>query len=106
MAVSRDGDESPKEEFAWHNAGLGGTGGSSYIDSVIFRDRDYNTGWSAASDEVLERRNYYVQNWRADVVALLSDMGQQVEHIRYSAYGEPFGIRQLRGSKPWPTPST
>jgi hypothetical protein len=59
---------------------------------VIFRDRDHNTAWSAASDETLERRDYYVQNWRADVVALLTDLGKQVEHVRYSAYGEPFAM--------------
>jgi RHS repeat-associated protein len=40
---------------------------------------------------VLDERIYYVHNWRNDVVALVTDTGAQVESVRYSAYGIPFG---------------
>jgi len=82
----------PKERFIYHLAGLGGYGGSSYIDSVILRDRDNTSGWNSSSDGTLEERRYYIQNWRADVVALLSDTGAMVERIKYSAYGIPFNL--------------
>jgi hypothetical protein len=44
----------------------------------------------------LERRDawkrlYYCQNWRHDVVALVTANGQLRERIRYSSYGIPFG---------------
>ena len=42
----------------YHNAGLAGTGGSSYIDSVILRDRDANTAWESQADGTLEERVY------------------------------------------------
>jgi RHS repeat-associated protein len=42
---------------------------------------------------VLDERLYYVHNWRNDVVAVLTDTGAQVESVRYSAYGIPFGSR-------------
>ncbi len=81
-----------KEDFVFHNAGLAGYGSSSYIDSVILRDADSNTSWSAASDGTLEERTYYCQSWRADVVALLSDAGQLIQQGRYDPYGVPFGL--------------
>jgi hypothetical protein len=56
--------------------GLGNRGGSSNIDSVIMRDRDEKTGWTAASDGTLEERVFYVQNWRSDVVALVNAAGR------------------------------
>src|SRR6185295_11741981 len=65
MARFRESDSSPKEDFVNHNAGLGGKGGSSYIDLVICRNKDANTAWTSASDGVLEERLYYCQNWRA-----------------------------------------
>ncbi len=37
-------------------------------------------------------RLYYCQNRRADVVALVTSSGRQVEQARYSAYGVPFGL--------------
>jgi RHS repeat-associated protein len=48
-----------------------------------------NTAWTAASDGTLEERVYYVQNWRADVVALVNAAGAPLEEIRYTAYGTP-----------------
>ena len=92
VATYRDADTSPKEQFVYHNAGLGGYGGSSAIDGMIMRDKDANTAWSAASDGTLEERVYYCQNWRGDVVALIDDSADQVEQDRYSAYGVPFGL--------------
>ncbi len=76
----------------YHNAGLAGTGGSSYIDSVILRDRDANTAWESQADGTLEERVYYCQNWRADVVALMTDSGELINQVRYDPYGVPFGI--------------
>ncbi|HLP85567.1 MAG TPA: hypothetical protein VK157_14555, partial [Phycisphaerales bacterium] len=40
IAVVRDADANPKEAFVYHNAGIAGSGNSSYIDSVILRDKD------------------------------------------------------------------
>jgi hypothetical protein len=62
-------------------------GGSSSIDHTILRDRD--TGANGDLDE----RSYCIciHNWRNDVVALVTDAGEQVESVRYSAYGIPFG---------------
>jgi len=89
VATFRDQDANAKESFVYHASGLAGRGGSSYIDSVILRDRDINNtgGWTGAGDGTLEERRYYAQNWRADVVALTKSDGQPVEFIRYSSYG-------------------
>ena len=89
VATFRNQDASPKESFVYHAAGLGGRGGSSYIDSVIFRDRDADEPWTSASDGALEERRFYCQNWRADVVAVTRSDGAPWEFVRYSAYGEP-----------------
>ncbi|QKK07512.1 MAG: hypothetical protein HND58_04595 [Planctomycetota bacterium] len=85
-------DSDPKEQFVYHNAGLAGAGSSSYIDAVILRDRDANTAWEAQADGTLEERTYYCQNWRADVVALMTDGGELIQQVRYDPYGVPFGI--------------
>ena len=85
-------DASPKERFVHHAAGLAGGGGSSYIDSVILRDRDANTAWATQADGTLESRVYYCQNWRADVVALCTSDGKLLSQARYDPYGVPFGI--------------
>jgi len=85
-------DDDPKERFVYHNAGLAGGGGSSYIDSVILRDRDANTAWEDEADGTLEERVYYCQNWRADVVALFGSNGHMLHQVRYDPYGVPFGI--------------
>jgi len=91
IAVFRNQDAAPKEGYVHHAAGSGGYGASSYIDSVILRDRDANGGggWTGASDGTLEERRYYCQNWRADVVAITTSEGFPLEYIRYSSYGEP-----------------
>jgi len=92
IAVYRDDDDNPKELFAHHQAGLDGAGGSSYIDSVILRQRDHNSGWTSAADGTLEQRRYYCQNWRADVSAIVTSAGVMVEWDKFSAYGIPFGL--------------
>ncbi|MCC6675503.1 MAG: RHS repeat protein [Phycisphaerales bacterium] len=85
-------DSSPKEQFVFHTAGLNGTGGSSYIDSVILREKDDNSGWTSAADGTLELRRYYLQNWHADVSAMVEADGTQVERVKYSAYGVPIDL--------------
>ena len=55
----------PFEQLYHHAAGLAGYGGSSYIDLVICRDRDTDTESGG-----FESREYVLQNWRADVIAL------------------------------------
>ena len=92
VATYRDDDTSPKEQFVYHNAGLGGYGGSSAIDGVINRDFDKNSGWASAADGTLEDRIYYCQNWRGDVSVIVTDLGTMVEWVKYTAYGIPFGI--------------
>ncbi len=62
-----------------------------YRDNVILRDKDANSGWTSAADSTREERNYYCQNWRGDVVALLTSDGKLFEQYRYSPYGVPFG---------------
>jgi len=86
MATYREADTDPKEQFLYHAAGLAGRGGSSYIDLVILRD-DHIAAW----DDTLERRVYYVQNWRTDVIALLADNGRVLERVWYESYGTPHG---------------
>jgi RHS repeat-associated protein len=72
-----------------HNAaGLAGRAGSSYIDSVVLRDRDL-AGWTAAASETLDERTYLLQNWRADVVVAATLAGDPIEYTRYSPYGTP-----------------
>ena len=92
VGMYRGSDASPKEQWVHHAAGLGGRGGSSYVDAIVLRDKDANTAWGAASDGVLEERIYYCQNWRHDVVALVESTGELVEQVRYSPYGVPFGL--------------
>ena len=85
-------DDDPKERFVYHNAGLDGYGSSSYIDAVVLRERDADTGWPDEAEGTLEERTYYLQNWRADVVALMTDAGQLIQQVRYDPYGVPFGL--------------
>ena len=93
IATIRSYDEEPKERFLYHAAGSRGLGGSSYIDSIILRDRDNNGDWGEeASDTDLETRIYYCQNWRADVSAILDSSGGIIEWVKYSSYGVPHGI--------------
>ncbi len=91
-------DTTPKETFIWHAAGLDGRGDSSYIDSVILRDRDNSGGggsWTNASDGVLEERLFYGQNWRADVSIVMNTNGRPLERVKYSAYGVPMLLSEL-----------
>lgn len=96
VATFRSSDSAPKEQFVFHAAGKSGRGGSSYIDSVVLRDKDVNTAWTTASDTVLEDRIYYGQNWRSDVSVIVKpDSGsglEIIEWVKYSAYGVPFCI--------------
>lgn len=94
-------DDSPKEQYYYHAAGLGGYGTASYIDSVILRDRDMtdNGGdveFYEAGNGELEERVYYCQNWRQDVSSVLEYTGDatayQVESIKYFTYGTPFAL--------------
>jgi YD repeat-containing protein len=88
VAVYRGDAADPNEQYVWHNAGMGGFGGRSYIDDVILRDRDADLDENA----VLEERLYYCQNWRADVSVVLTDDGKMVEWVKHSAYGVPFSL--------------
>ncbi len=92
VAVYRGSDSDPKERYLYHAAGLRGHGGSSYIDQVVMRDRDANSDWTAAADGTLEERRYYLQNWRADVSAIIDSTGDIVEWVKYSAYGVPYAL--------------
>ncbi|MCC6285056.1 MAG: hypothetical protein IT439_07095 [Phycisphaerales bacterium] len=92
VATFRANDKSPKEVFVHHNAGLSGYGGSSYIDSVILRDKDITSKWTEEAEDERGERRYYCQNWRADVSAILTDAGSMVEWVKYSSYGVPFAL--------------
>ncbi|MEM7305643.1 MAG: RHS repeat-associated core domain-containing protein [Planctomycetota bacterium] len=92
VANFREDDSDPKEEWVHHEAGAGGLKGSSYVNAVVLRDRDANTAWTSTSDGTLEERIYYCQSWRGDVSALVDSDGGQVEQVRYSPYGAPFGL--------------
>jgi len=73
-------------------AGLAGHGGSSYIDTVVLRDKDNNGGggWTGTPDGIREQRHYYAQNWRADVSVIVDNAGDIQEWDKYRAYGVPF----------------
>lgn len=92
VANFRESDSSPKEEFVYHNAGSDGYGSSSYIDAVLLRDIDLSTNWVTGAADSMETREYYCQNWRADVVARISSAGTMNGWHKYSAYGVPYGI--------------
>jgi RHS repeat-associated protein len=92
LARFRESDTAPKEDFVPHQAGDSGHGTSSYIDLVICRNRDADTAWTAASDGTLEERSYLLQNWRADVSAVVSGSGLLKEWVKYSSYGIPIGL--------------
>ncbi len=50
---------------------------------------DHTGGWNSLGDGDLETRQYFLQNWRADVVAVIDSKGVPIECVRYSPYGEP-----------------
>jgi RHS repeat-associated protein len=58
---------------------------------MVLRDKDDSGPWTDASDGVLEQRMFYLNNWRGDVVAMVTSTGYQAEMVRYSPYGTPFG---------------
>jgi len=80
--------------------GVAGDGGLSYINSVVYRDRDMMASSTMASstpksfreagDGTLEERRYFCQNWRADVSAVVDEAGNQMESVKYFSYGMPF----------------
>ena len=72
----------------YHHAGLDGTDSSSPLDFVIMRRTFLSTG----SPQTEDKRWYVLQNWRNDPVATLTDVGVQAERVRFSPYGEPFGV--------------
>ena len=86
-----DANKLPKEIITHHMAGIDGSGGSSYIDSVVARERD-NTAWGVNANTTgwaIASRQYLLQNWRADVVRATDSSGTITDRIRYTAYGEP-----------------
>jgi len=87
VGTFRASDTNAKEVFVPHPVGRG-------LDGVILRDKDANTAWGTTMDGVREQRYYYCQNWRGDVVKLISATGggRQGEAVRYSAHGVPFSI--------------
>lgn len=87
VATFREDDAAPKEVFIHHAAGVGGYGGSSYIDSLVCRERDASQAWTAEADPLDERR-YVGQNWRADVSVVWNTTGSVIEWMRYTPYGE------------------
>jgi RHS repeat-associated protein len=72
------------ERTLYHNAGLNGRGGSSYIDSCAIRETNPTTG----TYPVMQNRWYTLQNWRADVVATLASDGTLSAWSSYTAYGK------------------
>jgi RHS repeat-associated protein len=89
VATLRGSDSDPKELFFHHNAGANGLGGSSYIDLTVLRDKDSANAWTASGSGTFGARDYYCQNWRADISVLVSTSGVPVEWVKYSAYGVP-----------------
>ncbi len=87
VGLFRGADTNARELFVNHPVGYG-------VDGVIMRDRDANTALSSAMDGTREERLYHLQNWRGDVVRLISAAsgGRQAEGARFSSYGVPWGI--------------
>jgi RHS repeat-associated protein len=83
---NQDNVDEQVEQFVYHTAGLSGYGGSSYLDEVLLRE------WDSNGDGTLETCHYYCQNWRGDMVAMVTKNGTIADRVRYSAYGIPFGI--------------
>ncbi len=63
-----------------------------YLQDVILRQRDANSGWTSASDGTPEERRYYCQNWRNDVSVVITSAAVMVEWAKFSAYGVPIGL--------------
>ena len=82
-------DSKPKEEFVYHAPGKQGF---ATPDELILRDRDTTANWESSTTTATDERHYYCQNWRGDVVEIVSSNGKMAEAVRYTAYGVPFGI--------------
>jgi RHS repeat-associated protein len=81
-------DANPKERFVFHAAGLDGSGGSSYLDSLVLTQRDLNTTWGSAADSDAEAWHYPLTNWRNDTVRVEARYGGLLAGYRYSVYGD------------------
>ena len=81
VGMWRAGDTDPTEVFVYLGAGADGYGTSSYIDQCVYRERDTN------ADGDVDERYYYLQNWRHDVVVIMTALGAIKEKIIYDAYG-------------------
>ena len=95
VASYRGSDSEAKELFVNHQAGLNGSGLALPLDAFILRDRNTSAYWAASVSSFSGERTYHCQNYlggRGDVVAILTSTGKQMEQVRYSAYGVPFGI--------------
>ncbi len=89
LMTYRASDANPKEVYVPNLAGDAGYGGSSYIDSVVLRDREAASAWKNQAASTRGYRDYYRQNWRGDVSAILNGAGELLEWVKYSAYGRP-----------------
>ncbi len=79
-----------RSSFYFPQRGIAGRGGSSYINTVVLRDKDSTNGWTGSGDGTREQRHYYAQNWRADVSVIVDNAGDIQEWDKYRAYGVPF----------------
>lgn len=75
------------ERTLYHNAGLNGRGGSSYIDSAAIRETNPTSPGSGITP-LMQTHWYTLQNWRADVVATLTSNGSLTAWSSYTAYGK------------------
>jgi RHS repeat-associated protein len=80
--------EPAKERFVYNNAGIGGFGRSSYIDSLILRDT--SGAWTSAATGTFTQRICTLANFRGDTVLVVTGEGTVIEWVSYSAYGVPF----------------
>jgi hypothetical protein len=78
--------------FIHHAAGRAGRGTSSSIDAVVMRAGHGMESWGEESPGTFKQFTYFMQNWRSDVVLVVSAGGKVLEWVQYSAYGVPFGI--------------
>ncbi len=106
IATFRGSDSDPKERFVYHNAGLGGSGGGSYIDAMILAERDETAAFTAAADGTLEKRRSYGQKrggWRSDTAMLATDTGKLIENVKYysNGVGNRFAVGDTDGDGDW-----
>ena len=65
-----------------------------YAYSMVLRDDHGDVGWHASPTKHPDRRIYYTQNHRLDVVALLDAQGGVLERAWYEPYGMPYGYSE------------